>query len=155
MTLTVQLVVEFTIGTGSDHGKHAVEPHAGRHALADTHANDKPTSTPATSAASSTSGTASPTPSTSTPATVLGTAQPNPDLTGVVSSSTAPPRAQRPEAPRPVTAPVTSGTTVASATPPQEAAVSKKRVVPTKSKSSNGVSGFFSDLGKSIKKAFS
>ncbi len=121
-----------------------------------------PTTTPSTPSTPSTttSGTVTPTPtpatSTSTPATVLGTPQLNPDVisgatsptTGATSSGTTAGTAS------PVVTAPAAAATVAS-TPPPQAAVSTKKPAAKKSTSSGGVSGFFSDLGKSIKKAFS
>ena len=113
-----------------------------------------------TSAPSTTSGTVAPTASTSTPAvststpaTVLGTPQLNPDVTPTNSSTTgATSSGTTAGTASPAVSTPAVSTTVAN-TPPPEAAVSKKKAA-KKSSSSSGVSGFFSDLGKSIKKAF-
>jgi hypothetical protein len=131
-------------------------------AAATTTALSTPTSvTPAgtltsTSAASSAGGTASPTPSTPAPTTVLGTATPNPSATTPASSptstSTGTTGTTTPAVSAPVTAAVTP--TTAASTPPPEAVDAVPKRAPAKAKSKNSVSGFFSDLGKSIKKAF-
>jgi hypothetical protein len=116
--------------------------------------------------------TPSPTPSTPAPVTVLGTAQPNPNIAaGTMSTasdsssttggtSTAPSTASGGATTSPATASSTAAsasaltTSATAAIPPPEAVAPRKKVVATKSKSSSGISGFFNDIGKSLKKTF-
>jgi len=117
--------------------------------------------------------------STASPATVLAPAVPNPSVASVVSgatsSGTSSPSTSTPAATAGTSTPSTgsstsstpssSGSTTAATNaavsttvasiPPPEAASTKKKTKATKAKStSNSISGFFNDIGKSLKKTF-